>query len=70
MRGRLGYNADAIERGDARCSVGESGIWNIELDDWPELACLAAGRNLTHQEWEEFGPRGQYHATCDHWPAD
>jgi hypothetical protein len=28
-----------------------------------------AGRNLTQQEWEEFGPRDEYHATCNHWPV-
>jgi WD40 repeat protein len=44
-------------------------VWNIELDEWPEIACLAAGRNLTRAEWEEFGPAGEYHATCDRWPS-
>ena len=44
-------------------------VWNIDLDTWPELACFAAGRNLTREEWEEFGPGGDYHATCDRWPA-
>jgi WD40 repeat protein len=48
---------------------GATVIWNIDLDEWPELACRAAGRNLTREEWEKFGPRGQYHATCDQWPA-
>ncbi len=48
---------------------GATVIWNIDLEEWPELACVAAGRNLTRQEWEEFGPRGEYHATCDRWPA-
>jgi DNA-binding SARP family transcriptional activator/WD40 repeat protein len=48
---------------------GATVIWNIDLDEWPELACLAAGRNLTREEWEKFGPRGDYHATCDRWPA-
>jgi hypothetical protein len=44
-------------------------VWNIDLDTWPELACLAAGRKLTREEWEEFGPGGDYRATCDRWPA-
>ncbi|MGA7757427.1 MAG: WD40 repeat domain-containing protein, partial [Ilumatobacteraceae bacterium] len=44
-------------------------VWNIDLDTWPQLACFAAGRNLTREEWEEFGPGGDYHATCDRWPA-
>lgn len=48
---------------------GATIVWNVDLDTWPDLACLAAGRNLTRSEWEEFGPAGEYHATCDQWPA-
>lgn len=48
---------------------GATVIWNVNFDEWPELACRAAGRNLTREEWEEFGPRGEYHATCGQWPA-
>jgi serine/threonine protein kinase/DNA-binding winged helix-turn-helix (wHTH) protein len=44
-------------------------VWNIELDEWPELACLAAGRNLTEAEWDAFGPGGPYRVTCDRWSA-
>jgi hypothetical protein len=44
-------------------------VWNIDLDSWPDLACRAAGRNLTRAEWEQFGPAGAYHATCDRWPS-
>ena len=48
---------------------GATMIWNIDLDDWPEIACRAVGRNLTREEWANFGPRGEYHATCDRWPT-
>lgn len=48
---------------------GATLVWNIDLDTWPDLACFAVGRNLTRGEWEEFGPGGDYHATCDRWPA-
>ena len=32
-------------------------IWDLDVDRWEELACMAAGRNLTRQEWEQVGPR-------------
>ena len=44
-------------------------VWNVDLEEWPELAFRAAGRNLTREEWEKFGPRGECHATCGRWPA-
>ena len=44
-------------------------VWNIDLDEWPELACLAAGRNLTEAEWDALGPGGPYRVTCDRWSA-
>lgn len=44
-------------------------LWDLSSDDWPEIACLAAGRNLTLDEWEQFGWPGEpYNATCDRWP--
>ena len=45
-------------------------IWDLDVDSWGGLACLAAGRNLTRDEWDEVGPRDEgYHATCPQWPA-
>jgi WD40 repeat protein len=45
-------------------------IWEIDPDRWPEIACRAAGRNLTPDEWAQFGPSGEpYRATCDQWPS-
>ena len=42
--------------------------WTLEPDTWPELACVIAGRNLTLDEWEQFGPSDEpYQATCDQW---
>ena len=44
-------------------------IWNIDTTTWFDLACRAAGRNLTRQEWEQFGPAdAPYEATCAQWP--
>ena len=31
-------------------------VWNLDTDSWAELACWAAGRNLTEAEWERHGP--------------
>jgi WD40 repeat protein len=44
---------------------GNALIWNLEVDEWVELACSAAGRNMTETEWAEFGPRDtELRATC------
>ena len=53
----------------ATVNDGATMIWNIDLDEWPEIACRAAGRNLTREEWAKFGPRGEYRSTCDRWPV-
>jgi hypothetical protein len=52
-------------------SVGDEVlIWNLDVEAWPEIACQAAGRNLTRQEWDRFGPPDEpYQATCPQWPA-
>ena len=40
-------------------------IWNLDVDSWPDIACEAAGRNMTEAEWEPPGPPGEsYQATC------
>lgn len=52
-------------------SDGES-VFRYDLDtqQWPEIACRAAGRNLTQVEWEKYGPAGEpYAATCLQYPA-
>jgi len=45
-------------------------VWNLDVESWPEIACRAAGRNLTVEEWEQFGPSDEaYAATCSMWPS-
>ena len=45
-------------------------LWNYHLDQWTDIACQAAGRNLTVEEWDQYGPRDEpYHQTCSRWPA-
>ena len=49
---------------------GRAVVWDLDVERWPEIACHAAGRNLTPGEWEQFGPAGEpYRATCDQWPS-
>ncbi len=45
-------------------------LWNYRIEEWPTIACRAAGRNMTRAEWEQFGPEGEpYHATCPNHPS-
>jgi WD40 repeat protein len=39
-------------------------IWDIDPATWVEAACRLAGRNLTEQEWERYGPQAPYAKTC------
>jgi DNA-binding SARP family transcriptional activator/WD40 repeat protein/tRNA A-37 threonylcarbamoyl transferase component Bud32 len=45
-------------------------IWNVDVDEWPQIACRAAGRNMTHTEWTQVGPADEaYRATCATYPG-
>ncbi len=45
-------------------------IWDLDVSRWYDIACAAAGRNLTLGEWEQFGPAGRpYEVTCPMWPG-
>lgn len=44
-------------------------VWNLRPDTWPDIACMAAGRNMTAEEWQQYGPPEEYRATCPQWPA-
>jgi WD40 repeat protein len=46
-------------------------VWNYDRTSWPAIACTLAGRNLTREEWEEWGPRTiEYRPTCPQFAAD
>lgn len=48
---------------------GDVLVWNTDMATWADIACRAAGRNLTPAEWEQFGPAGEpYQATCPQFP--
>jgi hypothetical protein len=42
--------------------------WDVDPDSWQAKACLAAGRNLTRDEWLQYLPDEPYRPTCDRWP--
>jgi hypothetical protein len=43
-------------------------VWNLDPDTWFGIACEAAGRNLTEEEWRSLGPRDRPPtATCPQW---
>jgi hypothetical protein len=44
-------------------------VWDLDVDRWFEIACRAAGRNLSLEEWDQYGPADDYAATCPQWPA-
>jgi hypothetical protein len=45
-------------------------VWDFDPTDWPELACHAAGRNMTLHEREQHGsPAEPYRATCQLWES-
>ncbi len=40
-------------------------IWNYDTSTWADVACAAAGRNMSRSEWEDYGPTGvEYRETC------
>lgn len=44
--------------------------WDLAPERWREVACRAAGRNLTREEWDTYLPNaGGYRRTCPEWPA-
>jgi WD40 repeat protein len=44
-------------------------IWNLDIEEWPEIACKTAGSNLTENEWQQWGPSDEpYRAICPQFP--
>lgn len=45
-------------------------VWDLTPGDWADIACRAAGRNMTREEWEQFSWSDEpYRRTCAEWPA-
>ena len=44
--------------------------YDLDPASWADIACRAAGRNLTRAEWDQYlGSLGAYRATCPQYPA-
>jgi len=40
-------------------------VWSLDTAEWPDVACRAAGRDLTLEEWDQYGPsRTPYQPVC------
>ena len=39
-------------------------FWDLDPQQWVGAACRFAGRNLTQDEWERYGPKDTYRETC------
>jgi WD40 repeat protein len=39
-------------------------LFDLDMDAWPAVACRAAGRNMTEDEWDRYGPSSPSRATC------
>ena len=45
-------------------------LWNVGVDAWSKAACLAAGRNMSKAEWDQFiGPEKGYMPLCKQYPS-
>ena len=51
-KGFVGYIEDRIE------------FWDLDPQQWADAACRFAGRNLTKDEWDRYGPKDTYRETC------
>ena len=39
-------------------------VWDIEPETWFDIACRAAGRSLTEDEWAQFIGNEPYDPAC------
>ena len=45
-------------------------MWDLDPRSWAKIACTAAGRNLTRDEWNIYMPvDAAYRATCPQFPT-
>jgi WD40 repeat protein len=44
-------------------------VWDINPDNWAQVACDNVSRNFTKVEWELYFPNEEYRITCPQWPA-
>jgi WD40 repeat protein len=59
-----------VDGGNTLVTSGWDGsliFWDLRPTSWEAKACQLAGRNLTHDEWDQF-VGGDYRRTCPRWP--
>jgi WD40 repeat protein len=39
-------------------------FWDLDPEQWVAAPCRFAGRNLTQDEWDRYGPKDTYRETC------
>jgi WD40 repeat protein len=39
-------------------------FWDLDPQQWVDAACRFAGRDLTRDEWDRYGPKDTYRTTC------
>lgn len=44
--------------------------WDLDPERLHDAACVAAGRNMTRSEWEQFLPGWDYQITCDRFSGE
>ena len=47
---------------------GRTWTADTRIERWVDRACAIAGRNLSHEEWDQFFPDRAYERTCQQWP--
>ena len=67
LAGHTQVDLSGLDLGNAS-SADAITLWRIDPELWQAQACVAAGRNLTQEEWDEFFPGRTYEVTCAHWP--
>ncbi len=65
-----GSDSEILPHGDSMLLQRDGAIVELSLDPrtWLDRACVAAGRNLTVEEWATY-VGGSPRATCPQWPA-
>jgi WD40 repeat protein len=64
--GDLGFNEDGklLEYLNLEGFGDLSTIWTLDIDQWQELACRIANRNLTESEWGRYMIGEEYREVC------
>ena len=74
LTGHKGWISYLAFVGDDTWLVSVSGdetirMWDMRMDALVKLACTTAGRNLTHDEWEQYFRGQEYRVTCPELPV-